>query len=149
MNLVFSDEFSTPGRNFSQAAKDKRWIAMDYWYKATSDQEAYKPDAVTTRACNVSKNEICDSPGLLAITISNQVINDTYAPETWGPVAPPSPRPFKSGAINGWNKFCFTGGYLEIRMKMPGNPRIGGLWPGFWLLGNLGRPGFFNSSDYM
>ena len=47
------------------------------------------------------------------------------------------------------NKFCFTGGYLEARIKMPGDPRIGGLWPGFWMLGNLARAGFFNGTDWM
>ena len=31
--------------------------------------------------------------------------------------------------LQGWNKFCFTGGIVEFRAKLPGSPRIGGLWP--------------------
>jgi beta-glucanase (GH16 family) len=42
---------------------------------------------------------------------------------------------YQSGMINGWNKFCFTGGILEIKAKLPGRFDIGGLWPAIWLLG--------------
>jgi beta-glucanase (GH16 family) len=35
----------------------------------------------------------------------------------------------QSAMLQGWNKFCFTGGIVEISAKLPGSPRIGGLWP--------------------
>ena len=35
----------------------------------------------------------------------------------------------QSGMVQGWNKFCFTGGILEISAKLPGKPDVGGLWP--------------------
>jgi beta-glucanase (GH16 family) len=35
----------------------------------------------------------------------------------------------QSAMLQGWNKFCFTGGIVEFRAKLPGSPRIGGLWP--------------------
>ena len=35
----------------------------------------------------------------------------------------------QSGMIQGWNKFCYTGGIIEFRAKLPGDPKIGGLWP--------------------
>lgn len=65
-----------------------------------------------------------------------------------------------------WNKFCFTGGYFEVSVSLPGNnvrrrcrdflgqpsrsltvllclsQIVGGYWPGVWLMGNLGRPGY-------
>ena len=52
-----------------------------------------------------------------------------------------NPLPPASSLSQGWNKFCFTGGYLEARLKQPGTPRHSGLWSAFWVLGNLGRAG--------
>ena len=44
----------------------------------------------------------------------------------------------QSAMVQGWNKFCFTGGIVEFRAKLPGNPSTGGLWPArkffSWLL---------------
>lgn len=74
---------------------------MDYWYKSTNDLEAYKPDAVSTRACDPAKGENCDSPGALSIKITYEVVNVTYAPETWGP-APKYNLNYKSGMVQGW-----------------------------------------------
>ncbi|CAJ1334257.1 unnamed protein product, partial [Effrenium voratum] len=48
-------------------------------------------------------------------------------------------RPYTSAMLQSWNKFCFTGGVVEISAKFPGRPDLPGLWPAFWLLGNLGR----------
>ena len=38
-----------------------------------------------------------------------------------------------------WNKFCFTGGILEVSLQLPGPHNSGGLWPAFWLMGNLAK----------
>jgi beta-glucanase (GH16 family) len=35
----------------------------------------------------------------------------------------------QSAMVQGWNKFCFTGGIVEFRAKLPGNGKTGGLWP--------------------
>lgn len=35
----------------------------------------------------------------------------------------------QSGMVQGWNKFCFTGGIVEIKAKLPGKHDVGGLWP--------------------
>jgi len=40
----------------------------------------------------------------------------------------------------------FTGGYMEVRLSLPGEPDTQGLWPGVWTLGNLGRAGTLTSS---
>ena len=58
-------------------------------------------------------------------------------------------RNFKSGMMQSWNKFCFTGGILEIDIQFPGRPDVGGLWPAVWLLGNLGRATFESSTNLM
>ncbi|KAF8559193.1 glycoside hydrolase family 16 protein [Imleria badia] len=42
----------------------------------------------------------------------------------------------------GTNKFCFTGGYIEANVSLPGVNNIVGFWPAIWTLGNLGRAGY-------
>lgn len=37
---------------------------------------------------------------------------------------------FRSGMVQSWNKFCFTTGYIEVSISMPGAPTAPGLWPG-------------------
>lgn len=38
------------------------------------------------------------------------------------------PKRFKSGMINSWNKFCYTGGYIEAAVQLPGNDKSSGFW---------------------
>jgi beta-glucanase (GH16 family) len=47
-----------------------------------------------------------------------------------------------SGMISTWNKLCFTTGYIEMSVSMPGTPDAPGLWPAAWTMGNLGRAGY-------
>jgi beta-glucanase (GH16 family) len=35
----------------------------------------------------------------------------------------------QSAMLQGWNKFCITGGIVEFSAKLPGDPSTGGLWP--------------------
>lgn len=51
--------------------------------------------------------------------------------------------------IQSWNKFCFQGGYIEFAMMMPEHSDTQGYWPGSWIMGNLGRPGYLGSTDGM
>jgi beta-glucanase (GH16 family) len=44
--------------------------------------------------------------------------------------------------ITTWNKMCFTTGYIEVSVSMPGTPTAPGLWPAAWTMGNLGRAGY-------
>ena len=44
--------------------------------------------------------------------------------------------------IQSWNKFCFTGGYVEVSVSLPGVNDVVGLWPAVWTMGNLGRAGY-------
>jgi beta-glucanase (GH16 family) len=46
---------------------------------------------------------------------------------------------FRGGMVQSWNKFCFAGGIVEISVRLPGESTVAGLWPAFWLMGNLGR----------
>lgn len=48
----------------------------------------------------------------------------------------------QSAMLQGWNKFCFTGGIVEFSAQLPGKHNVGGLWPACKLLGVELMPGF-------
>lgn len=56
---------------------------------------------------------------------------------------------FRSGHVTTWNKLCFTGGYLEVAVILPGSPKIAGWWPAVWMMGNLGRANFGATTEGM
>ena len=58
-------------------------------------------------------------------------------------------KPYSSGMVQGWGKFCFTGGIMEVRAKLPGAGSVGGLWPAMWLLGSLARATYVGSTDWI
>lgn len=51
--------------------------------------------------------------------------------------------------LQSWNKLCFKGGYIEAAISLPGRGDTVGFWPGFWTMGNLGRPGYPASTEGM
>ncbi|KAL3768899.1 hypothetical protein ACHAW5_008814 [Stephanodiscus triporus] len=129
--LVMSDEFNVPGRTFEDG-HDPAWTALD---KSDDDYSASGGGSLHF----YNSTMISTTPdGMLTI---RSVLEDTewthysavdrkYKQER---------KHFKSGMLQGWNKFCFTGGIVEVDVILPGEPDIGGLWPAIWLLGNLGR----------
>ncbi|KIK04696.1 glycoside hydrolase family 16 protein [Laccaria amethystina LaAM-08-1] len=50
---------------------------------------------------------------------------------------------------SGVNKFCFTGGYYEASVQLPGTNNVIGMWPAIWAMGNLGRAGYGATLDGM
>ena len=38
---------------------------------------------------------------------------------------------------------------MEASISLPGSGAVEGFWPGFWSMGNLGRPGYAGSTDGM
>ncbi|KIM46404.1 glycoside hydrolase family 16 protein [Hebeloma cylindrosporum] len=121
MLLVFSDEFNTDGRSF-YPGDDPYWEAEDLHYWATNNMEWYDPDAVTTER------------GSLVITFSEKYTHDLN---------------YQGGLITSWNKFCFTGGYIEAAAQLPGENNVVGMWPAVWTMGNLGRAGYGASLEGM
>ncbi|KAG8215428.1 glycoside hydrolase family 16 protein [Butyriboletus roseoflavus] len=117
LELVFSDEFNVEGRSFYEG-DDPYWEAPNLHYWGTNDLEWYDPAAVTTKH------------GALAITLSKE------DPATNHNLT------YRSGMIQSWNKFCFTGGLIETSVILPGSNNVHGLWPAVWTMGNLGRAGF-------
>lgn len=135
-DLVFSDEFDSPGRTFEDGA-DPRWTAMeknDY----TNDAQHYysASNAYTDRKGHlVIKTEVADT----AVVGFNDA---DYKKEQ-------ITKHFKSAMLQSWNKFCFTGGIVEAEIALPGRHDVGGLWPAFWLLGNLARHTYVGSSQHV
>ncbi|KAH7920476.1 glycoside hydrolase family 16 protein [Leucogyrophana mollusca] len=117
--LVFSDEFNNDGRTF-WPGDDAYWEAQNLHYWPTGDLEWYDPQAITTK------------DGSLVITITEQPINNLN---------------FMSGMLTSWNKFCFTTGYIEVNMSMPGSVTAPGFWPGVWTMGNLGKAGYGGTTE--
>ncbi len=40
---------------------------------------------------------------------------------------------YVSGMLQGWNKFCYSGGgYVEVALSLPGSNSVSGLWPSAW-----------------
>ncbi|AFR94645.1 glucosidase [Cryptococcus neoformans C23] len=119
-SLVFSDEFEKEGRTFFPG-DDPFWTGVDLHYWPTGDLEWYDPSAVTTR------------DGKLVITMTQEPIHDLN---------------FKSGMIQSWNQICFQYSvYIEVSLSLPGNDKVVGFWPGVWMMGNLGRPGYGATTD--
>jgi beta-glucanase (GH16 family) len=94
--LVFSDEFNTDGRSFNPG-DDAYWEAVDLWYGDTGDLEWYDPKQITT------------SNGSLVI-VMDQVDDVTLN----------HGLQYRSGMLQSWNKFCFTSGYIEVSLTLPG-----------------------------
>ncbi|KAI0270556.1 glycoside hydrolase family 16 protein [Gloeopeniophorella convolvens] len=123
-DLVFSDEFNVDGRTF-YPGDDPYWEAVDLDYWQTNDVEWYDPKQATTKG------------GYLRLTI------DTAEPINNHNMS------YVSGMIQSWNKFCFTGGMIEVSVQLPGSSSKPGLWPAVWTMGNLGRAGYGASLDGM
>ena len=121
MKLIFSDEFNKDGRSF-YPGDDPYWEATDLNYWQTGNLEWYDPAAITTK------------DGALRITLSKKDTHDLH---------------YEGGMMSSWNQFCFTGGYIEAAVTLPGLAGVAGLWPAIWGMGNLGRAGYGASLEGM
>ncbi|KAH8599352.1 glycoside hydrolase family 16 protein [Bisporella sp. PMI_857] len=121
LKLVFSDEFNKDGRTFYDE-DDPYFQGVDIWYGVTEDLEWYDPDALST------------ANGTLNIKF------DAFQSHNLN---------YRSGMLQSWNKLCFKGGRLEASISLPGRGDISGFWPGFWAMGNLGRPGYAATTEGM
>jgi beta-glucanase (GH16 family) len=133
--LVFSDEFEQDGRNF-QDGNDPRWTALHKNDYTNAALHYYHSDNAETKDGLLKiKTEKKDN----AYRAFDEKLKKFYNDK----------KHIQSAMLQGWNKFCFTGGIVEFSAKLPGSPRIGGLWPALWMLGNLARATYVGSSDYM
>lgn len=135
---VMSDEFNVPDRTFTDG-HDPIWTALD------------KPDDDSSSAGGGSQQFYNSS----FVTTENGMlkISTKISKTRWNRYDPVKKQwkveeaYFKSGMVQSWEKFCFTGGIVEIDVILPGDPFIGGLWPAIWMLGNLGRATYEGSTN--
>ncbi|CAB9513078.1 Beta-glucan synthesis-associated protein KRE6 [Seminavis robusta] len=132
--LVFSEEFQVEGRTFRDG-EDPRWTALDKNDITNNPLHYYSDDADAVSSHN----------GSLSIRLSIEQRDDLLNRNESGPFT--ETKEFKSGMLQSWNKFCFTGGIVEFSAKMPGDPNVAGLWPAIWMMGNLGRATYINSTE--
>jgi len=112
---VFSDEFETDGRQFGDGF-DPRWTALEKNDYTNSALQYYKAQNVNT------------SGGLLHIYTEKKVNFYRAFNETTKKYYSDK-KDYQSGMVQGWNKFCITGGIVEISAKLPGHVFSAGLWP--------------------
>ena len=121
LELVFSDEFEVAGRTFADG-DDPMWTALTGYPSTNNQINAYtdEPEYAMT------------AHGKLRLMATRTQSNLDYG-------AGQATRQFSTPMLQGWNKFCFQEGLLEISAQLPGNSYQPGLWPAGWVFGNLGR----------
>eukprot|EP00759_Apiculatamorpha_spiralis_P056286 PhF_6_TR7991/c0_g1_i1/m.12266 len=124
--LVFSDEFVENSSRSFEYGHDAKWDALTHWYSGTGDDECYVPEGATLRN------------GSLYISLENTIVYDMMTNKQCL---------FRSAMLQTWNKFCFTGGFVDVKVQQPGTADYGGLWSAVFMLGNLCRAGFEASTE--
>jgi len=138
-HLVMSDEFNVKGRTFADG-DDPMWTALD-----KSDDDSSAAGGGSLHFYNSTAIKTTDDGMLEILTTLAETEWQHY--DTVKKEYKDVKKHFKSGMLQSWNKFCFTGGIVEVDMIFPGSPDIGGLWPAVWLLGNLGRATYESSTN--
>lgn len=123
MQLVFSDEFEVEERSFADG-EDARWTALESTPFTNYQLNRYNASLARTRG------------GALELLFIGQDYSGSD-----------HTRHFQSAMLQTWNKFCLSEGAVEISARLPGSASQPGLWPAFWLMGNLGRATFTASTD--
>jgi hypothetical protein len=133
--LVFSDEFNQDGRSFQDGA-DPKWTALDKNDYTNGALHYYTPNNVKTEHGALiieTKAEDTTFVGVNDKTLDSQMYQ----------------KHFTSSMLQTWNKFCFTGGIVEAEIQLPGKHNVAGLWPAFWLLGNIARHTYVGSTSHV
>ncbi|OQR90097.1 beta-glucan synthesis-associated protein [Achlya hypogyna] len=160
-NLVMSDEFNRPGRDFSPGA-DHLWTAMELPDGVNAALEYYSINMTSTTTDSGGRGvmQIKTQQDTIQFTVYNMYKNP--------PGYQTSQMFYRSGMLQSWNKFCMQGGRVEVAVQQPGvvtaasgNPDLADpkgrvtagfyypTWPGVWLMGNLGRALFTASTTRM
>lgn len=136
---VMSDEFNVPNRTFADG-HDPVWTALD-----KSDDDASEGGGGSLHFYN-SSWVTTTKEGMLKIKATSAKTEwDRFdrVTQSWKH----EQTHFKSGMVQSWEKFCFTGGIVEVDVIFPGDAFIGGMWPAIWMLGNLGRATYEASTN--
>lgn len=116
-DIVMSDEFNRDGRDFKDGS-DPMWTAID-----RSDDDQTSSGRKSLHFYN--STQVRTEKGRLVIETNTE---DTKW-KGWNPYKKKyetMSRHFRSGMMQTWNKFCYTGGILEVDIQFPGRHDIGG-----------------------
>lgn len=133
LELIMSDEFEDD--------EPRDWASDAVW------RVVERPDYAAGALHFYSKEMVSVREGSLRIKTTRQLttfrdypVDAEGSPLRDRPVVE-SKRSYSSGLLESWNKFCFRGGVIEARFRLPGVAGGGTVWPAVWLLGNLARAG--------
>mmetsp|Transcript_24409 Transcript_24409/g.38475 ORF Transcript_24409/g.38475 Transcript_24409/m.38475 type:complete len:562 (-) Transcript_24409:328-2013(-) len=134
--LVMSDEFEESGREFDSTANDPMWTAIS------------KPDDTNQAAQFYDPGHVSTVDGKLQILTTPDKVK--WKQWDWSVAGfNEFSKNYTSGMVMSWNKFCFTGGVLEVSAQLPGDGVSGTFWPAAWLMGNLAKATFGPSTEHM
>lgn len=160
-DLVMSDEFNTKNRSF-RPGDDHMWTSLEKPDGVNGALELYSHN-MTSTACD---DETC----YFYIQAMDEVnVMHVFNMYTRPPGFEDAYFYYRAAMVQSWNKFCFQGGFLEVRAQLPGavskesgNPDLASgptskvktaefypTWPGIWMMGNLGRAIFSASTNRM
>jgi hypothetical protein len=135
LQLVFSDEFNVDGRTFEDG-HDPKWTAVTGYPVSNEQVNAYVDLPEYAHTAN----------GKLRLKAASVTSNMQYVNSTNYSTIDLK-RAYASPMLQSWNKFCFTEGVIEMSGHLPGEANQGGLWPAFWIMGNIGRATAQKSTD--
>jgi len=131
--LVFSDEFELAGRSFKDG-DDARWTGIDSWPGGNAQVSYYNGSLPVTHA------------GKLHLPVVKHFVPPLT--DDTGMSLEGTEKYYQTAMIQTWNKFCFSrSGIVEMKARLPGQSTMPGLWPAFWIMGNLGRATLEDSTD--
>mmetsp|Transcript_151848 Transcript_151848/g.279884 ORF Transcript_151848/g.279884 Transcript_151848/m.279884 type:complete len:1058 (+) Transcript_151848:79-3252(+) len=138
LELVFSDEFDVAGRTFRDG-HDSRWAAINGFPDGNEQINAYDDAPEFSHTAD----------GLLKLKVDAQQTILNYTDWSTGQSRSSQTRTYTTPMLQTWNKFCFAGGRIELSAQLPGLADQAGIWPAFWLMGNLGRATVTASTEKM
>ncbi|RLN38001.1 hypothetical protein BBO99_00004240 [Phytophthora kernoviae] len=161
-DLVMSDEFNTPNRSF-RPGDDHIWTSLEKPDGVNGALELYSHNMTSTK---------CDDDGTCYFyikAVDELNVIHVYNMYTHPPGFVDAYFFYRAAMVQSWNKFCYQGGMLEVRVQLPGavsatsgNPDLAAgpsgkvkttkyypTWPGIWMMGNLGRAIFSASTNRM
>lgn len=117
ISLLIWLQYSTDGRSF-KAGEDPIFEAIDQPDFTNNAMQFY----------DSSSSYVTTKDGYLVISTRAEKTSWNVFDET-SQTSKVHTKNYTSGMVQSWNKFCFTGGILEMSVQLPGGQSdAGGLW---------------------
>lgn len=130
VRLLSSSPPPSPLIHLPLQGDDPFWEAVDIWYGSTADMEWYDPQQIKTLNGNLVITMDSTSTTQSGLTSGTFFflplqVSETKLNKSKGSTAPFQTSDnhglsYRSGMLQSWNKFCFTSGYIEVAVVLPG-----------------------------